>query len=583
MWPNSLSISVNHPGFLAMRMLDGKVIWVNPEWAADESLSTDVDLFEVFRKRFACMIPNSERFASLRFDHSAPVELLAERYGGCGIGYNGGGVRCGNLGNYQIKGIGRNLLAGARTDVHHTYGGLKAAHACHEAIYAVVLNHVLPLGAAKVYGVLLTGADAAYRKGLEPGWGALLVRESVVRPGNFLRAGNFSPAAEDRHLLADDVARVRVAMRELLRQLGGADQFIVMLSRFLKNCANQCTFARIARLMHGALTPSNICIDGRWLDLTNTTFLPSRDNHGGGNRDTACFYEEMGQPLIIAREFFDTFAKYNGLRLDFRPLETYFDDVSAQYLRRHVCHLFSIPFERLPVAARVHLGRIARHVTTILSSGRVVYDTWPTVLPADDPIGSFIEFLFMSHFDRPRAAVRSPGMSAWIESHCCGVVDTFNQMIEASWRGEGAVEPLRCYVFRLALLSIRPARLAELFFKWRMESTLWAAIEGEPSNIEALMGHYVGACGWIFSKNRSDITVLRSDAICVEYRGGQQLFVRCDATRGEWRAFGSAEFSSLAARTGPVDLLGLDCSVYLAKVADLLQVLDTCGELNRVA
>lgn len=90
-----------------MRMLDGKVVWVNPQWAADESLSADVDLFEVFRKRFACMIPNAGRFASLRFDHSAPVQLLAERYGGCGIGYNGGGVRCGNLGNYQIKGIGR--------------------------------------------------------------------------------------------------------------------------------------------------------------------------------------------------------------------------------------------------------------------------------------------------------------------------------------------------------------------------------------------------------------------------------------------------------------------------------------------
>lgn len=112
MWPNSLSIKVNHPGFLATRMLDGKVVWINPEWASDESLPADADVFEVFRSRFACMIPNSELFSSLRFDQSAPVELLAERYGGCGIGYNGGGVRCGNLGKYQIKGIGKNLLAG---------------------------------------------------------------------------------------------------------------------------------------------------------------------------------------------------------------------------------------------------------------------------------------------------------------------------------------------------------------------------------------------------------------------------------------------------------------------------------------
>ena len=57
-----------------------------------------------------------------------------DRYGGSGIGKNGGSGRCAIINGVQIKGVGRTQLAVSDDDLWHSYGGLNLQ----DAIYGSV-------------------------------------------------------------------------------------------------------------------------------------------------------------------------------------------------------------------------------------------------------------------------------------------------------------------------------------------------------------------------------------------------------------------------------------------------------------
>ena len=199
--------------------------------------------------------------------------MLAERYGGFGIGDNGGGVRCGNVDSFQIKGIGTNQLVGSGANFMHSYGGLNLVDAVHEAVSTMIFENVLPVGVAKVFGIILLGKRCAYSnpdnnssKPVEE-FGALLIRESTDRSGHLLRAAQFDVKPEFSHIMCSDVERIR----SLYRALASESDFINSIGRFLSGCANQIAFAHAVRVSHGNISPSNLCFDGKWVDLTRTS------------------------------------------------------------------------------------------------------------------------------------------------------------------------------------------------------------------------------------------------------------------------------------------------------------------------
>ena len=136
-------------------------------------------------------------FAPLADDELGSYEtttrsFLGERYGGDGLGANGGGVRCGLAGGVQVKGIGKNALAGSGTNFFHAYGGATLNEAILEAIWGEVCHLALPFGGVRALGILGTGTRVPLRY---PKAGedtttarALLVRESPLRPAHYMRA-----------------------------------------------------------------------------------------------------------------------------------------------------------------------------------------------------------------------------------------------------------------------------------------------------------------------------------------------------------------------------------------------------------
>ena len=75
--------------------------------------------------------------------------LLGERYGGRGVGDHSG-VRCGLDGDIQIKGVGRNILAGKNSEFLRSHGGVTLSEAIREPLWGEICHHVLPLGLCRI-------------------------------------------------------------------------------------------------------------------------------------------------------------------------------------------------------------------------------------------------------------------------------------------------------------------------------------------------------------------------------------------------------------------------------------------------
>lgn len=501
--------------FDAVRLKSARTIWVSKDYLRDHDGAGDPKA--AFAARFAYAVPGGPTFEKLSFDLDDTAVMMAERYGGGGIDHNGGGARCGNIGNFQVKGNGRNLLAGAETELHHSYGAFRAVYAIHEAIYTAILQRIMPLGAAPIHGVMLTGSDAAYEKTTVRGWGGMMVREYVSRPASLLRAGFFTVPDEHKPRMYSDAGRVKLVCRQLMRRVG-VNGFIELLGMFLMNSANQFAFARLARITHGAVTSSNLSFDGRWLDLTNTSFLCSADNIIGGNTVTPSFYEEMHAPVDIMREMASTFGKHNGVDLNVAPLVNYYRERLASYLDYHAGYVFGFRYEEVPDALRsALLPRLSAALSGILSSGTPVLNTWPRDMDENDPILCLVECLFCRAFDV------APTVQA----------QRFAQLrpaaVEPAWAAFSAIAPAvfietgagmsRRALLQAFIVAYQRSALPEFFYKERMEAAIIARLDhADPLAIDGYVAGVMDLLEWAFPTGRHARNVLfSSDRMSIEF------------------------------------------------------------------
>ena len=300
--------------FTSWRITEARTLWHNPDRVPDyivsEGLPWNADIMATL---WGYAIPGGDSFPAEHFDLHTPATMYAEAYGGDGGAANGGGARAGNLRGVQLKGIGPNMFVGATTDRRHGYGAFYLEHAIVDAIYAQLVSRMLPAGSVTVYGIIDSGLTIHYRDPEQDyyhsGAGGILVREECLRLGHFLPAQEFTPRQHQRRVMAD-TQRMRRVM-QALRSSGRGDSAIEnLLLSFLGSCAKQLAWARASRLKHGALTPSNVGVDGRWLDLSQTSTLPL----GVNQRITPQrlpFLQESYAPPDFAHEVLHFYNKYN--------------------------------------------------------------------------------------------------------------------------------------------------------------------------------------------------------------------------------------------------------------------------------
>jgi len=213
--------------------------------------------------------------------------FYAERYGGDGLCNNGGGGRVGALGNYQVKGIGRTPLAAIDADFWHSHGGLTFVHAVAEATWSEILAQALPFSAVRCISVIDPGLRCwvkGARGAKQLTSRAMVIRQNAMRPAHFERVYKFQTS----HIasLIPDVSRAEHMAANIETWLPKKDlnsfaptpqngnTVVDGLEEMARRFAAQNAHAKAKRLMHGAITASNICLDGRWIDFGTVASMP---------------------------------------------------------------------------------------------------------------------------------------------------------------------------------------------------------------------------------------------------------------------------------------------------------------------
>jgi len=325
--------------------------------------------------------------------------FLAERYGGQGIGYNGGGVRCGLSDGLQIKGIGCNPLVGENAPVDYAHGGLSLFECMQESLWSRVFAKTLPFGAVETEGIIRFEEQCGWvlerwgAEALVPRYGnppqlprAILVRKFSVRPAHFVRASLFRPACARKQQIRADVERVFAAqavLPGLLPQDFGARMAIgdstellefgmIELSRRL---ALQSSAAKAKRLVHGNITASNICLDGRWIDFGSATALPNWGPPTGYGPywDDAAVYADIFHDLLFASSRTGVVTLRDAARIGQACVDTYVAVHEAD-LDTRLASLTGIPrvFFR-EGEARACASRLARTIRQLMKVGTQGY------------------------------------------------------------------------------------------------------------------------------------------------------------------------------------------------------------------
>ena len=285
-WARSASAfdSTGHVELSMKRLSSARVLWKNPKYA-------ELDTFFCERRATPDMADEHLlrhcAFAMARPGESADAVAHADRYGGAGIGLNGGSGRAVCLPGYHVKGIGRTPLVSPKIGFAHASGGAFLEECVREAAFSIVVDETFPHKAVPTLALIETGDVQVWQTEFGPKveHKVLLVRPQFVRPAHFQRA--VAHIGADPLVGSIDQRRVAL-MFEAIVEHCGPSEVPELFSRFAENWARQISHGFVARLLHSSYTTSNVTMEGRLLDFGAMSAVPSWAN---------CWTMRRPQPL----------------------------------------------------------------------------------------------------------------------------------------------------------------------------------------------------------------------------------------------------------------------------------------------
>jgi hypothetical protein len=567
---------LNYIPFQLCRMKSAKVLWVSHE--------LDLGYDEVC-EQFAFGIPTNDCFKSVEFDKNQTVIGLAERYGGAGCGGNGGGVRCANLGNIQVKGIGTNPLVGVTATEWYSHGSLHIVDAICEVIYSHLFNKTFPLGTLKSYGIILTASDAGYynnesinKDDLTSCWGCLLIREKAIRPAHFMGSRRYQTKPEFKHLLYKDAARTRAANKFLYAKNHNKPETLQdFFANFSKNCANQFAFGKIFRAVHGSLSPSNLAIDGRWLDLSCSSLLDGGKNYQVGHFQIPFFGEkDFISPLLI--EWMETCAKFNEIDVNVKALIQFYKESYRYFFHQHAGFLFGIPddiWRRLVNQKTTHI--VVRGISRVLHWNETVIDRSPENIEDSDPVIAFTMALYISISD-PVAAHKIAAEKLNNDADILESIPAFQELFYQLFHTADVNYTSQTAALKhLAIVALKRSLCSAYFYRGRLRKYLASILNTRDiDDFRKAINHSNDVIDWVFAEDNRYLTYLFKF---------QQLSVGYDAIENRYfvNVYNKINFidtfDNLLLHIGThhqdtLTISGFDFYVYLQKLQPILSILE---------
>ena len=199
------------------------------------------------------------------------VRMYADKYGGDGVSPALGAGRAGFLsdGNTYVKGIGFTPLFrhNDKDDFVHSHGGVHFEDCLSEAIFGEVNHNLFTLGSTRIVAVIDQGMHVTEPSGRQRHI-ALAVRVGPqLRPGHLLarRApGSQTPLEMFVHMTS--------ATGQLVNN--GVPDISATMLRVIDDHARAAAESFRWRMIHGALSPSNMDLSGAMLDLPTQSTQP---------------------------------------------------------------------------------------------------------------------------------------------------------------------------------------------------------------------------------------------------------------------------------------------------------------------
>jgi hypothetical protein len=252
----------------------GRVIWCNFDLARELG-------FDVPRSNQLTPQLEEELLAKLSLRAVMPgevagadvVTMYADKYGGEGISPALGAGRAGFLreGNLYVKGVGFTPLFAHndKDDFAHSHGGVQLDDCLSEAVFGEVNQNLFALGSSRIVAIIDQGkfvTDPAGRRYHI----ALAVRAGgQLRPGHLLakRArGSLSPL--------EMFVQIVTATNQLVTNSSGLPDLSATMLRIIDDHARTAAQSFRWRMIHGALSPSNMDVSGAMLDLPTQSTQP---------------------------------------------------------------------------------------------------------------------------------------------------------------------------------------------------------------------------------------------------------------------------------------------------------------------
>jgi hypothetical protein len=391
------------------RRVPGTVLWCNFELARELG-------FDVPRTNQLTPALHDELIAKLSLravtaaDDMSGAEIVtmyADRYGGEGVSPALGSGRAGFLreANLYVKGLGFTPLFrhNDKDDFVHSHGGVHLEDCLSEAIFGEVDHNLFELGSSRLLAIIdqrkFVTEPSGHRRHI-----ALAVRTGAqLRPGHLLAKrvrGSASPL--------EMFVSITRATNQLVTQSGsGIPDLSATMLRVIDDHARTAADSFRWRIIHGALSPSNMDMSGAMLDLPTQSTQPRtapifkldyvRSAFGTEHKERGFYLAEMYRRILRAtdartRERFNLkwINVSNQMDVDYaRQLQLKL--LAATGIRRHVAQQIQQQSELgerfsnvlLAMAALKNPGAacVARKVVTDLS----VIDVFKVLgsLPAD--------------------------------------------------------------------------------------------------------------------------------------------------------------------------------------------------------
>lgn len=290
----------------------GKVVWCNFDVARESGF--DVPPSNQLTQRFHDQLIEALSFKVLRPGEDAgtrrTITMYADKY--WGVYPFLGGARAGFLpyGNFYVKGIGLTpaFKPSAADDFIHSHGGMTLEDAMLEAIIGEVDTNMFTHGSTRMLAIIDLGEHIVFPDGRKH-VAVLGVRAGVqLRPAHLLAY----PIQRNGLLLDRFIRMVRETGQLVIRRdiAGGAAtiDFKQTLLRIIDDHARTASEQFRWRILHGAISSSNMELSGAMLDVVTQSTQPR----------TAPIWMLPGCPdSIFGREHLE---RINELTYIFRPL-----------------------------------------------------------------------------------------------------------------------------------------------------------------------------------------------------------------------------------------------------------------------